>query len=94
MASPRRQQQETTMSFKILLTATGLILSTATATYAQTVVPEYDGDANRVPGQVTIVPATPPVLADVFAGPNAIIEHGRNGAAWKRHFDERLSDVH
>jgi hypothetical protein len=37
--------------------AAALVLASASASFAQTLVPEYDGDANPIPGQFEVLPS-------------------------------------
>jgi hypothetical protein len=83
---------------KLAVLATALILGSASAALAQAVVPEYDGDANRIPGRYIVVPSTASAIEHSFAGPvttetTQYPSYGANGPAWQRHFDNWLSSV-
>jgi hypothetical protein len=78
--------------------ATALILGSTSATFAQAALPQYDGDANQIPGQYTAIPSTASAIERSFAGPvptetTQYPSYGANGAAWQRHFDNWLSSV-
>ena len=85
--------------------AAALMLGSASAGFAQTVVPDYDGDGNPVPGSYEVLPQTgsgraASSIERSFAGPRTVVRepapypsYGANGTAWQRHFDDWLSSV-
>jgi hypothetical protein len=83
---------------KLAVLAAALVLGFAPATFAQTVLPQYDGDANLIPGQYAAIPSTASAIEHSFAGPvptetMRYPSHGANGPAWQRQFDNWLSSV-
>jgi hypothetical protein len=52
-----------------MLLAAALILGSASASFAQGVVPDYDGDGNRIRGQYDVLPSAPSSIERSFAGP-------------------------
>ena len=84
---------------KIALVA-ALVLGSATVAFAQSVVPEVDGDGNRT-GLYDVLPqARSPQargsLERSFAGPRQDVRepaatHGANGPDWQLYFDNWLS---
>jgi hypothetical protein len=79
-----------------MLLAAALILGSASATFAQGVVPEYDGDGNRIPGAYDVLPQAPSSIEHSFAGPRHRFQEpvypygGPNGPAWERNFERWL----
>jgi hypothetical protein len=71
--------------------AAALVLGSASATLAQTVIPEYDADGNPIPGQydVLAVPQPRPAGRRV-AQPVAPSPYAMNGPEWQRTFDSWL----
>jgi len=66
-----------------MLLAAALILGSATASFAQGVVPEVDGDGNRT-GAYDVLPPAPGSMARSFAGPRHHVIH-RSFAGPRRH---------
>lgn len=78
-----------------MLVAAALILGSASASFAQGVVPEYDGDGNRIPGAYDVLPPAPGSIERSFAGPRHRFQepaysYGANGPAWERNFERWL----
>ena len=79
---------------------TALVLGSASAAFAQTLVPEVDGDGNRT-GLYDALPQTaaPHARGSIersFAGPRQQVRepaatHGANGPEWQLYFDNWLS---
>jgi hypothetical protein len=79
-----------------MLLAAALILGSASASFAQGVVPDYDGDGNRIRGQYDVLPSAPSSIERSFAGPRHQLQQpvypygGANGPAWERNFERWL----
>ena len=79
-----------------MLLAAALILGSASASFAQGVVPEYDGDGNRIRGAYDVLPQAPSSIERSFAGPRRQLQQpvypygGANGPAWERNFERWL----
>ena len=77
--------------------AAALVLGSASATLAQGIVPEVDGDGNRT-GLYDVVPQAqaPASIERSFAGPRPqmrepVYNYGANGPAWERNFENWLN---
>lgn len=73
-----------------------LVLGSASVAFAQSVVPEYDGDGNPIPGAYTALGQTPSSIERSFAAPRPVARetlqsHGANGPEWQLYFDNWLS---
>jgi hypothetical protein len=69
------------------------ILGSASASFAQGLVPEYDGDANPIPGQYDMVaPPRPAFVARGYAAelPGVTAPSDLNGPEWRRTFNAWL----
>jgi hypothetical protein len=79
-----------------MLLAAALVLGSAATGFAQGVVPEYDGDANPIPGQYDVLPGTQSSIERSYAGPVRHYQaptyyYGANGPAWERNFERWLN---
>jgi hypothetical protein len=74
--------------------AASLVIGSASVAFAQSVVPEYDGDGNAIPGSYTTPREAPSSVELSFAGPRPVTapEHsyGANGSEWQLYFDNWL----
>jgi hypothetical protein len=80
--------------------AAALVLGSASATLAQEIVPEVDGDGNRT-GVYDVLPQAHNSRAGSsiersFAGPRQqarepVYNYGANGPAWERNFEQWLN---
>ena len=71
--------------------AAALVLGSASATLAQTVIPEYDADGNPIPGQYDVLATPQPLHAGRHvARPVVPAPTAMNGSEWQRTFDSWL----
>jgi hypothetical protein len=83
------------LTTKIALVAT-LVLASASVAFAQSAVPEYDGDGNAIPGRYNALPRAPSAIERSFAAQPPVVtvpprSYGANGPEWQLYFDNWLS---
>jgi hypothetical protein len=70
--------------------ATALFLGSVSASLAQAVIPEYDADANPIPGQYDVLATPRPLPAGRRSGQPVVPPTAMNGPAWQKTFDAWL----
>ena len=72
--------------------AAALLLGSVSASFAQAVVPEYDGDANRIRGYYDVLPGSHSMHRSFAAQHSRVTPSSEaNGPAWENYFDNWLS---